>query len=159
MKLHSPLLERRLRKATRQAIRASSSLRREARQRRRARAGGTSIGGGLLRLMASALLVGVMAVGTVHDVSFNYKLAIVALWGAVTIAFQAGGLTSHLYGGAAISPLILLPVSDQFIFRWQTQIFLWKNLAVWIDCTSLSLLLRLARMAGSRSPSRHSRRF
>ena len=80
MTLHSPPLERRLRKAARQAIRASPSLRREAKRLRRTRTGGKSSDGAAVRLIASAMLIGVMAAGTAHNVSFHYQLAIIALW-------------------------------------------------------------------------------
>jgi hypothetical protein len=134
MTLHSPPLERRLRKAARQSVRTSATLRREAKRLRRARSSANSSGGGVVaRLMASGMLIGVMAAGTAHNVSFQYHLAIIALWGAMSVGFQAGGLAARLYNDAFVSPLLLLPVPDHIIFRWQTQTFLRKNLAAWID--------------------------
>lgn len=133
MKLHSPTLERRLRGAARQAIRTSTTLRREAKRLRRTRSKSKSSDGGLVRLIASALLIAVMAAGTVHNVSFQYNLAIIALWGVMSVVFQASGLVARLYNDAFISPLLLLPAPDHVIFRWQAQTFFRKNLLTWID--------------------------
>jgi hypothetical protein len=133
MTLHSPPLEHRLRKAARQTVRASATLRREAKRLRRTRSGGKSSKGVLARLIASAMLIGVMAAGTRHNVSFNYSLAIITLWGVMTVAFQTSGLAARLYNDASISPLLLLPAPDHVIFRWQAQTFFRKNLITWID--------------------------
>lgn len=133
MTLHSPLLERRLRTAARQTVKASAMLRREAKRLRRGRAGGKSSDGVAARLVASAMLIGVMAAGARHNVSFNYGLAIITLWGVMSVAFQASGLAARLYNDAFISPLLLLPAPDHVIFRWQAQTFFRKNLVTWVD--------------------------
>ena len=74
-----------------------------------------------------------MAVGTVHNVTINYMLAIVAIWGAVTVFFQSAALTDRLYQDASIGSLLLLPIPDEVIFRWQGQTFLWRSLAIGMD--------------------------
>jgi len=132
MTLHSPPLERRLRLAARQTVRASATLRREAKRLRRTRTGGRSSEGVVARLLASAMLIGVMAAGARHNVSFNYSLAIITLWGVMTVAFQTSGLAVRLYNDAFTSPLLLLPAPDHVIFRWQAQTFFRQNLITWV---------------------------
>lgn len=133
MNLHSPQLERRLKKAVSEGVRRGGKQR----HRRPARVLATFrreiLPGGFWRLFLSGWLIGTMALGATYQLSMGYRLAVLALWSFVAAVFVAGQLESDACGDPQVQPLLLLPVPDDEIFRWRTQGLLRRSLPHWID--------------------------
>lgn len=145
MKLHSPEIETRMRVAVRGVIRTSRSLRNEAKRLRRS--GVTNRFRWLWFVVPSGFLVRLMGAGAEHQAGAGCSLSVLAIWGLVTVLIQSAILESHLYQGDSVKPLLLLPVEDDVILRWQAQSFLARSIAVWmVSAAGFTYLATLARL-------------
>lgn len=135
MKLHSPGVERGLRRAVRRVIRASPALRREARRNRRSRQ--FQAGPSILRVFGCVILAALLfAFGLGNGRrGLDAQLALITLWlTAATFGFPQAVL-DRLFGSPDNVPLAHLPISKKDLFGWQWQkAFRW---CAWILAESL----------------------
>jgi len=121
MRLHSPAFEKGLRRRVRKTVRSSAQLRREYRAANKLRKHyqiqvlarpGLSIGFGILVWQAVE--------STRHTAT---GLAAIALWGFGFIFLHERRLMTCLYASNDLLALLLLPVAESTIFRWELRKF------------------------------------
>ncbi len=131
MRLHSPPFERRARRAVREAVRASPALKSEF--QRVHKWGSRNWPPLLLRPMLSVglgVMVWSMCLTTRNAMS---SMALISLWGFYFVFLHAKGVRSTLYASRDLPALILLPVAEGDVFRWEFQAFLRKTLWLLFD--------------------------
>lgn len=119
MRLHSPQFEKRLRRGVRREVKRSSELKRELRKASRLRKKYQLAL--LIRPLISAglgIAVWQMLGRTGHPAA---ALALINLWAFVFVFIHAQRLLNSLYRSRDIGILVLLPVSEKVIFRWELQ--------------------------------------
>ena len=103
-----------------------------------------------MRLILAVWLVALLAGGAAVDRLLEYKLGVFALWTFAVSLFQANFLVARLKEEGQASPLVHLPVSDAFIFRWLSQKFLLRSLWTWVDyLVAFGFLAFAAGVAGT----------
>jgi hypothetical protein len=149
LRLHSPAFEKALRRGVRAAVRSSPELKREFRKankfRRQLRAAG------FLRVCFSFTLAA--AVGFTADTTRHAAtaLAVIGLWTLALVLATARNLLVSLFRANDLGTLLLLPVSESTIFRWELQKFFRGSLFCLGDLIvgfgALGLFLKLRPLA------------
>ncbi len=141
MKLHSPRLERVLRRRVRKEIRASPRLKREARagsMRSHVRAGA-----GIARTLSTAVFIAATLAAGSRTGHFESGLAMVALWAAFFLFIQPQKLLAKLFLAQDVQTLSHLPITSADIFRRQLGEYFRSTLWLLTD-----LVLAYAMLAG-----------
>jgi len=122
MRLHSPQFEKAVHRGVRRMIRVSPELKRECRAARTLRRhySITPLAAALIAL-APGYLVWTMQDETSHP---ETALAFISLWGFALMIFRAQAVLSCLFASSDLRTLILLPISESTVFRWEFQRFL-----------------------------------
>lgn len=136
MKLHSPGFERRLKRGARRTVRQSPTLRKQARQGRRARHYSLLL---LVRPGLAALLAGITWWVADRTNNLAITLACINLWMFVWLCVRVRGVLTCLYAHPDLATLSLLPIETTAVFRWQLQKF--------FRAASLSLLDLVAALS------------
>jgi len=134
MKLHSPVFEKSLKRQCKAAVRKSPELRREySRIKRHARFRRQY---SILKLVRPTFsfvfgcMVFAVAQQTRHPTA---ALALIALLAFVFATYRARNLLDQLYAAPDLASLMLLPITEPEIFRWEFQKVLYRTVWSWID--------------------------
>jgi len=121
VKLHSPAFEKALRRGVKATVRSSRELKQEFRKANKYRRQIRSTG--LVRVGGSFILAAAIwftANTTRHPAT---ALAVIGLWTLALVPATVRNLLVTLYRANDLGTLLLLPVSDATIFRWEMQRF------------------------------------
>jgi len=120
VKLHSPDFEKKLRRGIKEAVRSSPAPRKK-RGRKRPRQYN------LERLLGRPLIAAAVGGAVWHAVDVTGHpptgLAVMTLWAFGWIFLRAQGLLTTLFSANDLFALVLLPIADLEVFRWQVSKF------------------------------------
>jgi hypothetical protein len=151
VKLHSPSFEKNLRRGVKKAVRSSPALKQEYRAARKGYGWSSITVNWLIRLVWPVFLgmyVSAIVVKSRHPAA---GLAVINIWTFACVSVLVQSLGSALYRASDLPALLLLPVSESTIFRWELQKFckkraifrLFDQLAAF---AALGICLRLSRL-------------
>ena len=145
MKLHSPAFEKVLKRDCKRTIRNSAELKREYRRVKRQR----RLQHSLARLVrpAMSLVVGSMVWALARKTgNATPALALMAVLAFVFASFRARQLLDQLYASPDLPAMVILPISEQQIFRWEFQKVIrrsvWSLIDIMAGFIGLALYLR-----------------
>jgi hypothetical protein len=130
VKLHSPAFEKRLRRAVKETVQRSPALKGEFKRAKKPR----HYNGWRIARPTISLGFG-LVIGSVFRSSHEVVagLAAISIWGFAAVVFQAQSLSRTLYRASDLPVLLVLPVKEDVIFRWELQKFLRASVFVLLD--------------------------